>query len=302
MKKILNYLLEHQKAHGSWWLLMAFTLFLGLSFYINYAQKPILSYSGWLYWLRTYGFYGLAYFVGVVGYALVFKKQNFWSKPEFWVLSGALLLVPTLNDCANYYRDWGVFEINYFVRKVSFNLHCSVVYLAIPCLLMFIYEYNPHSKTFFGFTATGFDWRTYAIMLAIMLPLLWFVADRPDFLNTYPRYKPSHAEFYWDVPKWLTIGAYELSYALQFLSLELFFRGFFIFALSKYLGQGAVYPMVLIYAFIHFSKPMPEALGSIFGGFILGVVALRTGSVMGGVFIHIGVAWAMEYFAFRQLP
>ncbi|TAF33785.1 MAG: CPBP family intramembrane metalloprotease [Cytophagales bacterium] len=303
MKKIFYYLLDFFKEHGSISLLLGFSIFLGLSFYVNYHIRPTsLSFQDWRSWPMLYGFYVLPYFVGVLGYALAFQKHDFWQKPEFWVLSAAILLVPTLNGNCSYYRDWGVFEINYFIRKVSFNLHSSVVYAGIPLAILLLYNHQPYSKTFFGCTAQNFDWLTYTLMMLIMLPLLWWASYRPDFLETYPRYLPSHAEPYWGVPAWLTVGAYELSYAIQFVALEIFFRGFIVFALSKFLGGGAIYPMVLVYAYIHFGKPMPEALGSIFGGLILGVVALRTGSVFGGMFIHIGVALGMEIFAFRQMP
>ena len=70
--------------------------------------------------------------------------------------------------------------------------------------------------------------------------------------------------------------------------------------LARYLGAYAVYPMVAVYCYIHFGKPFAEALGSIFGGYILGVISLESRSVMGGVLIHIGVALGMEILAFAQ--
>jgi hypothetical protein len=71
-------------------------------------------------------------------------------------------------------------------------------------------------------------------------------------------------------------------------------------ALAKYLGSGAIWVMVAVYVFIHFNKPMFEAIGSFFGGYILGVIAYYSRSIYGGIFIHIGVALLMELFAFLQ--
>jgi hypothetical protein len=51
---------------------------------------------------------------------------------------------------------------------------------------------------------------------------------------------------------------------------------------------------------LHFGKPMGEAVSSIFGGFILGVIALYSRSILGGVIIHLGVAWLMEFTAWCQ--
>ena len=70
--------------------------------------------------------------------------------------------------------------------------------------------------------------------------------------------------------------------------------------MAKILGKDAVLPMVVTYAFLHFGKPLGETVGSIFGGYILGVIALRTKHIFGGCIIHIGVAYLMEVMALWQ--
>ena len=95
----------------------------------------------------------------------------------------------------------------------------------------------------------------------------------------------------------MTMSIYEFFYLVDFLWTELIFRGFFILGMAAVLGRGAVLPMVMIYAFRHFAKPMGETIGSVFGGYILGVIALRSKNIMGGVMIHVGVAFLMEIFA-----
>jgi hypothetical protein len=45
---------------------------------------------------------------------------------------------------------------------------------------------------------------------------------------------------------------------------------------------------------------MPEAVSSIFGGYILGVIALQTRSIWGGILVHVGIAWMMEAIAWLQ--
>ncbi|HEY1023007.1 MAG TPA: CPBP family intramembrane glutamic endopeptidase, partial [Flavisolibacter sp.] len=81
---------------------------------------------------------------------------------------------------------------------------------------------------------------------------------------------------------------------LDFFSIELFFRGFLIFAFAKYAGQGAILPMAIFYCTIHFGKPLGECISSYFGGIILGVVAYRTQTILGGFLVHVGIAWLME--------
>jgi hypothetical protein len=56
--------------------------------------------------------------------------------------------------------------------------------------------------------------------------------------------------------------------------------------------------MAVVYCVLHFGKPAGEAMSSIFGGYILGVVAYETKSVWGGIIVHMGIAWTMEIVAF----
>ena len=58
--------------------------------------------------------------------------------------------------------------------------------------------------------------------------------------------------------------------------------------------------MLTPYCMIHFGKPMPEALASIFAGGLLGYLALRTGSFYLGVLLHAGVALTMDLMALYQ--
>ena len=70
--------------------------------------------------------------------------------------------------------------------------------------------------------------------------------------------------------------------------------------LAQILGRHAVLPMAVIYCFLHTGKPPGEAISSIFGGYILGVIAYETKSIWGGIIVHVGIAWMMEVIGFTQ--
>ena len=93
---------------------------------------------------------------------------------------------------------------------------------------------------------------------------------------------------------------FEFFYGLDFGSVELIFRGALVIGLSSLMGRSAILPMVVTYAFLHFGKPMAETIGSIFGGYILGVIAYYSRNILGGCVIHIGVALLMEVMALLQ--
>lgn len=69
---------------------------------------------------------------------------------------------------------------------------------------------------------------------------------------------------------------------------------------SKLIGKNVVLPMVATYVVLHFGKPMGESISSAFGGYILGIIALYSRNIWGGVFVHGGMAFFMEVFAFMK--
>jgi hypothetical protein len=119
-----------------------------------------------------------------------------------------------------------------------------------------------------------------------------------SFTNYYPIYKTNQIAEVWHWPAFLPVILFEFFYGLDFLNVELLFRGFFVLGMVQILGKHAIIPMVTIYCFLHFGKPAGEAISSIFGGYILGVIALYSRSLWGGILIHVGVAWMMETAAY----
>ncbi len=130
----------------------------------------------------------------------------------------------------------------------------------------------------------------YGGLIALMTPALYLASRRPDFLITYPLLHPA-LPLTWSGSLLLT---YWLCYAGILFSTEFFFRGVLLFGLESRLGLAAVGVSVLPYCLIHVHKPMPEAFGSIVAGYVLGLLALRTRSIGGGVIVHCAVAFSMD--------
>jgi len=135
----------------------------------------------------------------------------------------------------------------------------------------------------------------YVVLFICVLPAVVLASTTPAFRHTYPFYRMANRS-YTDLVCW------ELLYAAQFLSLEFFFRGFILQGLRRALGANALFVMIVPYCMIHYGKPMPETLGAIGAGLILGTLAMRTRSIWGGVMIHVGVAVSMDVLAMRACP
>jgi membrane protease YdiL (CAAX protease family) len=130
----------------------------------------------------------------------------------------------------------------------------------------------------------------YGLFLAIVLPLLLLVSRQPDFGTYYPFYKQSSRSWY-DFLSW------EAMYFAQFFGLEMFFRGFWLGALRRSFGSGAIFAMAVPYCMIHYGKPFLEANGAIVAGIALGSLSMRTKSIYQGFLVHITVAALMDWLA-----
>lgn len=139
------------------------------------------------------------------------------------------------------------------------------------------------------------SWKPYAVLFALALPFLVLASFSGDFQAKYPFYDLASAEAWWPY-LWLWWAVY----AVQFASLEFFFRGFMVHGLKQRLGISAVFVMVVPYAMIHFGKPLPEALAAILGGTVLGFLSLKTGAIWWGVALHVAVAGTMDLLALSQ--
>lgn len=135
----------------------------------------------------------------------------------------------------------------------------------------------------------------YAVLFLLILPAVIIAAQTESFHRTYPFYKLANRSAF-------DLWAWEALYALQFVSLEFFFRGFMLQGLRRAMGAKAIFVMIVPYCMIHFGKPMPETIGAIFAGIILGTLAMRTRSIWGGVAIHVGVAVTMDVLALGHCP
>lgn len=133
----------------------------------------------------------------------------------------------------------------------------------------------------------GQHWRGYLLLLSPILVFVVLVSLGEDFVNHYPFYNQAGRS-------WLDFLLWELLYISQFIFLEFFFRGFMVNALRPAIGANAVWVMCVPYLMIHFPKLWLEATGAILFGLFLGILALQSRSIWGGVLVHAGVALSMD--------
>lgn len=290
MKKIIAFLRDYFVSVDKRVLFLA-TLFTALLVFCNYyfeLNRSIRQLDTTLQYLCWFFIFLFAF---GCGYALQFLfSPSFFINRRFLFL---LLLAPAL-------FSWKmVYALDYsFSPDYSENRYwTAVVYwpfkvAVITAALYLVYRAAGKQQSFYGVTLSNFSIRPYLLMLFMMVPLVAAASTQADFLAMYPRMQ--NIEYLQQPGRGWHKLLYQLSYGLDFFSIELFFRGFLIFAFAKYAGQGAILPMAIFYCTIHFGKPLGECISSFFGGIILGVVAYRTQTILGGFLVHVGIAWLME--------
>lgn len=305
MKKIWKYVVTHvredfnAKQYCFVFALIATVLFINYTF--NFDDLVLKRQRGVIKFIFYFLFYAIPYYISLLP-VIYISKNNFFKNKTFWMKSltglGALSLdssVPFLRDLVGLAFDPA---IQLWAYKVIVNLIGTVTIL-LP--LWIIYNrYDRKENHYYGLYPKHFDTRPYFQMLLIMLPIMVAASFLPSFMKQYPMYKSSEAHAVLGIPEWLTVLIYEFAYGFDFITVEFLFRGFMVIGLTQFLGRHAVLSMVVIYCFLHTGKPLGEAMSSIFGGYLLGVIAYETRSIWGGVIVHVGIAWMMEAIGFGQ--
>lgn len=200
------------------------------------------------------------------------------------IFSWKMVMSTHLPLSKNSYWDYYWNQITYWPLRL----------IVMSTILFVTWKIFYSKESFFGLTIKNFKWEPYILMLLIMVPLIAAASTQPDFLKMYPKLRDIEPVLYGVKNKWFYRLLYELSYGTDFISVELFFRGFLVLAFIKVAGKDAILPMACFYCAIHFGKPLGECISSYFGGMILGVVVYHTRSIIGGLIVHLGIAWLME--------
>ena len=297
MKAITGYLQQYVRSLN-WLSTLGITLLTAILITLNYTvgiEQRCMSIDH--YGLRFLAFFGVFVFVYGAAWLIQYAthRRTFNTSPFFWflVLAGPAIFAGKVSF------DW---ITRLFTNHLSFPWHqygYLVLNWPLKCLLVLgfitlIWKWGKYKEPVAGMSIKGFDAKPYFILLLMMVPLIVFASTQADFLRTYPKVHRIDFIEPFVQQTWGYKLIYELSYGIDFLTIETFFRGFLILAFARYAGKHAILPMAAFYCAIHFGKPLLECITSYFGGMILGVVVYHTRSIWGGLIVHLGIAWLME--------
>ena len=301
MKELYSAVRDFVKEDLNWSVYGITMLFLTVAMFINYSSAIDLN----LFNLRSgfssrFGYYGLLFGGTYFATALLasWKTETAFLKDwRFWVLGTLFVFIATipklhilkLVDIRA--QDWKLHEM-IFVSKGHFFVHQMVLSLAGLGIMKLLFHKWVNIE--YGFRA---DWKTlkpYFFVLAIVAPLVIGASFFPDFQKAYPQYKPWNYKEVFDLSIGQRAVIFEMCYSTGFVAVEAIFRGALAITMVKIMGPRAVLAMASFYCVFHFGKPAGEAIGAFFGGYVLGTLAIHSHGVLGGFFVHLGVALLME--------
>jgi len=273
------------------------SLLIAVLILLNYSagiQSRIMLLPGWQQFLAFFLLFAFVFGASWL-ITLAASGDRIQTTPFFYVL----LAGSTLIFAGKITFDWVAYALtrhlpvpwNEYWGSVL-NWPCKALLVAIPVTAL--WHAGKYERPVAGLSAKRFRAQPYLLLLLLMVPLIAVAATRADFQQTYPKWQwlrfiePYTAN---SLPHKLL---FELSYGLDFLTIELFFRGFLVLAFARYAGKDAILPVAAFYCAIHFGKPVFECITSYFGGMILGVIVYHTRSIWGGLVVHLGIAWLME--------
>lgn len=283
-------------------------LFLTTALYFNYKYNFEDNYVNRFYgksisFLTYFLYYITPYLLIIVPVLFIKKKQYLLKKSEFWIKSivfFGIFGVMVAFWQVKYFIDFS--KLNYsensFIHNLIFNLKRIIPFLIVFYAVKKIYDKDLNHL--YGLRYKGMNYRPFFLMLFLMIPLIAIASFQPDFQHTYPQYRFYNYKGAFGMSPLQSEGIFELAYGLDFVSIELMYRGALIVGMARLLGKEAVLPMASAYVILHFGKPAGEAISSFFGGMILGIHALAKKNIFGGIIIHVGIAYFMEIAAILQ--
>jgi Type II CAAX prenyl endopeptidase Rce1-like len=171
----------------------------------------------------------------------------------------------------------------------------SVLVLATLTASIFSYVcFDRAQSRLYGLRLPGFSGRPYALIALFATVVTAFGAHFSELARYYPVLPVAAIRSFSGSGPLFAGALFEMVYLCVFVGTEILYRGALTIGMSNVLGSRAILPMVCVYTFLHFPKPLAETLASIVGGYVLGTLALRTRNLLGGIALHVTVALTME--------
>lgn len=299
MKNIFRYFGLYFKEEIKWLYFIIVIVFAAICVFLQYHFKIANYYvahhhQSLSYYPRAFLLYAIPFVGTLILYSAFYKKWDIWGNRTFLILVFFTIAVYVwrcgITSHTGLIKNYIEADHQRYWIKISNQLVHGIALFILPFLWWWAMERKKNNL--YGWKYEGISFKPYFIILLFLIPVVALASTQKDFLSAYPLVANTLKGETGNT--WINGSLFELSYGFDFMMNEFFFRGFIVLAFAGFLGRGIILPMAFFYVFIHFDKPLGEAISSFFGGLALGIIAYETRSIYGGVILHIGIAWLME--------
>jgi membrane protease YdiL (CAAX protease family) len=202
-------------------------------------------------------------------YSLYMSEQVLFAMKSYHLIGVAGIVIGV-----NYFCDLGFWK-NFFAD--------FVLLVVIPVLVLTRGKGWAILKKY-GIAYGTWKWwmKRVAGLLLVSLPIMYYGAGLPEFVQYYPWYPPARYS-------WSAFFLFELSLGGLMAATEFFYRGFLLFGLAE-----KVHPTVanivhsFIYMVMHIGKPWLEVPYSFAAGFVFGYIDYKGKSILPSLVMHWG--------------
>lgn len=198
--------------------------------------------------------------------------------PALMMVRGMLERAPDLASQPALVQGW---------LQIATKLGRGIVLFFVPLLTVLAFRVRLPEV---GFSVGRWkNWlRDIGILYLVMLPFLYWAAQRPSFRQVYPYFLLARQG----------LGYFIIGLAVRLVYMfcwEFFFRGFLLLGFERRVGPApAIAVSTIPFVLMHFGKPVPEIYGSIVAGVVLGIVVLRSRSFIPAAILHFAVAATLD--------
>jgi membrane protease YdiL (CAAX protease family) len=126
--------------------------------------------------------------------------------------------------------------------------------------------------------------------LLLILIVSWFTTSIESISFTHPVLFEAKNNWSWFIVFELMLFGY--IFAWEFL-----WRGYMLFGLESIFGWYAVFIQTIPFVILHNGKPAIETFSAIAGGIMLGIIAIKTRTILYGVILHFGLIFFIDLFS-----
>lgn len=134
---------------------------------------------------------------------------------------------------------------------------------------------------------SNFGLKISLAVIIFMLIAVWFISSSNTFYLTYPYLGEAREN-------WTVFFIFEILLFVYIFSWEFIWRGFMLFGLEPKFGYYSIFIQMIPFVILHNGKPVLETFSAIIGGILLGILAIKTRSILYGVLIHCSLIFSMD--------